>query len=124
MIDNAMWTALCWQLTLTLLHLSAAGIVIGGIIIFANRLLRSASAHVRYWANYSAMILFVACLPTAMMLNRSSSKDIERVQSQRVSALQNSNNGSFFAEESDHVGDRFAAAVPPAVPDALVLRRR
>ena len=115
MTDQAMWTNLCWQLTLTLLYVSAAGMAIGAIIRIANGLLRSASAHVRYWANYSALILFVACLPAALMVNRSAREDTVQVrehvvQTQAVSMVATS--GSVSAEEFRDAGDSFAAASP------------
>ena len=46
----------CWQITLTLLHVSWVGLVIGLIALLANRLLRNIATHRRYGLNFVSLL--------------------------------------------------------------------
>ena len=61
----------CWQITLTLLHVSWVGLVIGLIALLANRLLRNIATHRRYGLNFASLLLFAGSLPVTFVIVRS-----------------------------------------------------
>lgn len=61
---------LCWQITLTLLHVSWMGLVIGLIAAFANRVLRNSAANRRYRLNFASLLVFAASLPVMFVVVR------------------------------------------------------
>ena len=62
---------LCWQIMLTLLHVSWIGLLIGLIAALANRFLRNSDANRRYWLNFASLLLFAASLPVTLAIVRS-----------------------------------------------------
>ena len=60
----------CWQITLTLLHVSWIGLVIGLIAALANAVLRNSTANRRYWLNFASLLLFAASLPITFAIVR------------------------------------------------------
>lgn len=61
----------CWQITLTLMHVSWIGLVIGVIAACTNRVLTSSSASRRYSLNFAMLLMFSVSLPVALAVVRS-----------------------------------------------------
>lgn len=59
--------ALCWQITLTLLHVGWLGAAVAGLALAGNWRLRQASASARYWANFAALLVLGLCLPATFV---------------------------------------------------------
>jgi beta-lactamase regulating signal transducer with metallopeptidase domain len=66
----------CWQITLTLLHVTWIGLVIGLIAALANRLLRNIATHWRYGLNFASLLLFAASLPVTFVIVRSMTAEV------------------------------------------------
>jgi len=61
----------CWQITLTLLHVSWVGLLIGLIAAASNRVMRDVAASHRYSVNFAALVMFAASLPVSFAIVRS-----------------------------------------------------
>lgn len=66
-----------WHFTLTLLHVSWIGLVIGLLAATGIRLLRNRSANVRYWWNSVSLLAFAVSLPLTFAVVRNMSADDE-----------------------------------------------
>ena len=75
MNDFALNSQICWQITLTLLHVSWIGILIGLVAATGSRVLKNRSASVRYWLHGPSLIAFAASLPVTFAVVRSKSVD-------------------------------------------------
>ena len=62
---DRMW---CLRFVETLLHFLWQGCVVALVVLLLGRLLRSASARIRYALNLAALISMVACLPITYRL--------------------------------------------------------
>lgn len=60
----------CWQITLTLLHVSWIGLVIGLSAAWGNAALRNSTVNRRYWLNFASLLLFAASLPMTFAIVR------------------------------------------------------
>ncbi|MEJ7593427.1 MAG: M56 family metallopeptidase [Planctomycetaceae bacterium] len=63
MNDFALSSQICWQITLTLLHVSWIGILIGLVAATGSHVLKNRSASVRYWLYSVSVLVFAASLP-------------------------------------------------------------
>jgi len=73
--DFALDSLVCWHLTLTLLHVSWIGLLIGLIAAVANRVSKNRSANLRYRLNSVSLLAFAASLPLTFAVVRSISVD-------------------------------------------------
>jgi len=115
MNDFALSSQLCWQITLTLLHVSWIGILIGFAAAAGNRVLKSRSASVRYWLHSLSLIAFASSLPLTFAVVRSMSVDDGYdVGHSPVSVATNAVTPPMMPQHED-------ASAPTAPADAMVL---
>jgi len=74
-LDVAPDSLVYWHMTLTLLHMSWIGLVIGLITATGNRVLRNRSANVRYWWNSVSLLAFAVNLPLTFAVVRNMPAD-------------------------------------------------
>ena len=61
----------CWQITLTLLHVSWVGLLIGLLSAASNRVMKDMAASHRHSVNFTALVMFAASLPVSFAIVRS-----------------------------------------------------
>ncbi len=112
----------CWQITLTLLHVSWIGLVIGLIAALANAVLRNSTANRSYWLNFASLLLFAASLPITFAIVRGVTVEVpaalivaETPVAELVSLIPPSIDAHAFSTPPTDVAD-FAPPSPQLLP--------
>lgn len=69
-------SSICWQITLTLLHVSWIGLLIGLVAAALNHAMRNSAACRRYTVNFLSLLVLAASLPVALAIVRSGAEAI------------------------------------------------
>ena len=68
-------STLCWQITLTLFHVTWLGVLIGLMAALAGRVFSQSSAGRRYWIHMTALMTLGASLPITFVVIRALTND-------------------------------------------------
>jgi beta-lactamase regulating signal transducer with metallopeptidase domain len=82
---NPFGVAICWEITLTLVHVSWVGLVVALLAAMGDRVLRGAPAWTRYWSNFAALIVLGLTLPAVWLAVHTPSASLSDVSSGRLS---------------------------------------
>ncbi len=78
----------CWQITLTLLHVSWVGLVVGLVAAASNRVMRNSAASRRYAMNFLSLLVLAASLPVTFAIVRSGADAIPGTEPMALNSIE------------------------------------
>ena len=121
MIVFTLNSTLCWQITLTLFHVSWLGVLIGLMAAIASRAFSQKSAAGRYWIYMTALMTLAASLPITFVVIRVLAEDKSPQAASPLVQTSNFNTPVIDSSPSSYPPESSARATALASePDAVV----